>query len=128
VTVKILEAKGKPAFVVVPYDEYQALRAAAEDASDAVALARFARRHGTRLKETVPAAVLDRMLAGEPALRVWRQHRSMSAAALAAAVGVTRAHVSKLENGKGDPSISLLRKLAKVLNVDLELLAGPAEE
>jgi DNA-binding XRE family transcriptional regulator len=128
VTVKILEAKGKPAFVVVPYDEYQALRAAAEDASDSVALARFARRHGKRLEETVPAAVLDRMLAGEPALRVWRQHRSMSAAALAAAVGVTRAHVSKLENGKGDPSISLLRKLAKVLNVDLELLAGPAEE
>lgn len=106
---------------------YPALRLAAEDASDALAIARFAKRQAKSLEETVPAEVIDRILAGQPPLRVWRERRGMTAAALAAAVGITRAHVSKLENGKGDPSLSLLRKLAKVLNVDLELLVGPDE-
>jgi hypothetical protein len=38
--VTILEAHGKPAFAVVPYDEYKALLEVAEDADDVAALAR----------------------------------------------------------------------------------------
>lgn len=125
--VKILEADGKPAFAVLPYEQYQALRERAEDASDAVALARFAKRFAKGREETIPAEVIDRMLAGESPLRVWREARGMSAASLAQAVGITRAHVSKLESGAGDPSLSVLRKLAKVLHVDLDLLVGAGE-
>lgn len=43
---------------------------------------------------------------------------------LASAVEVTPAHISKLESRTGEPSIALLRKLANVLQVDLEVLAG----
>jgi DNA-binding XRE family transcriptional regulator len=125
--VKILEADGKPAFAIVPYDEYRALLELAEDANDAAALARFAKRFSKGKEETVPAGVVDAILAGEPPLRVWRQHRGMSAAALAAAAGITAAHISKLESGKGDPSLSLLRKLSRVLDVDIDVLAGGGE-
>jgi DNA-binding XRE family transcriptional regulator len=117
VTVKILESKGKPAFAVLPYDEYVALR-------DAVTLARFAKRYASGKEETVPAEVVDRLLAGESPLRVWREFRGMTAAQVAAAAQITPAHVSKIESGKGEPSVALLKRLARVLRVDMEVLAG----
>jgi DNA-binding XRE family transcriptional regulator len=127
-SVQILEANGKPAFAVLPYAEYKALRDLADDADAAAALLRFARRYSKGDVETVPIAIVDRLLAGENPLRVWREHRGMTAAALAAAVDITPAHVSKLESGKGEPSVSLLRKLAKVLDVQLDELAGGEPE
>lgn len=75
-----------------------------------------------------PIEVVDRLLAGDSPLRVWREHRGMTAAQLAAAADVTPAHISKLESGKGEPSVALLKKLAKVLAVQLEELAGEAKE
>lgn len=125
-TVKILETKGKPAFAVLPYNEYLALRELAEDAQDAAALARFAKRYASGKEETVPAAVVDRLLAGEPPLRVWREFRGMTAAQVAVAVQITPAHISKLESGKGEPSVALLKKLARALRVDMEALVSGA--
>jgi DNA-binding XRE family transcriptional regulator len=119
----VLEADGKPAFVVLPYDEYQALLEQVEDLDDAAAIIRFAARHEEGAEATVPARVVDRLLAGEPAIRVWREHRGMTAAQLAAAVEVTPAHISKLETGKGEPSLRLLRRLARALDVEIDLLA-----
>jgi len=127
-SVQILETNGKPAFAVLSYAEYKALRELADDADDAAALLRFARRYSKGDVETVPIAVVDRLLAGENPLRVWREYRGMTAAKIAAAVGITPAHVSKLESGKGEPSVSLLRKLAKVLAVQLDELAGGVPE
>ena len=127
-SVQILEANGKPAFAVLSYAEYKALRELADDADDAAALLRFAKRYSKGDVETVPIAVVDRLLAGENPLRVWREYRGLTAAKIAAAVGITPAHVSKLESGKGEPSVSLLRKLAKVLAVQLEELAGGVPE
>jgi len=122
--VQILEANGKPAFAVLPYDEYEALRELAEDAQDSAALVRFAKRYRAGKEETIPAAVLDRLLGGEIPLRVWREHRGLTAAEMAVSAGITPAHVSKLESGKGDPSVTLLRRLARILRVSLEDLVG----
>lgn len=119
---KILETNGKPTFAVLPIDEYRALLELAEDAGDAAALTRAAKRYARSEEETIPAAVVDRLLAGEAPIRVWREHRGLTAALLAEGVGVTPAHISKLETGKGEPSIALLRKLAVALDVDLDSL------
>ncbi len=122
---KILESDGKPMFAVIPYDEYRALADLAEDAGDVAALARYAKRYAQGREESFPAEVVDRLLAGESPLRVWREHRGMTAAALAQSVGVTAAHVSRIESGKCEPSVGVLRRFAKVLNVGLDLLVGP---
>jgi DNA-binding XRE family transcriptional regulator len=122
--VQILEANGKPAFAVLPYDEYAALRELAEDAADCAALARFGKRYASGKEATVPVEVIDRIMAGANPLRVWREHRGMTAAQLASAVAITPAHVSKLESGKGEPSVTLLRRLSKALDTDIELLLG----
>lgn len=121
---KILEANGKPAFAVLPIDEYRALLELVEDARDASALNRAAKRYAKQEDETIPALVVDRLLAGEAPVRVWREHRGLTAAMLAELIDVTPAHISKLETGKGEPSIALLRKLAAALDVDLDLLVS----
>jgi DNA-binding XRE family transcriptional regulator len=123
-SVQILEADGKPAFAVLPIGEYRRLLELAEDASDAAALHRAAARYIAGKEETVPANVVDRLLAGEPPIRVWREYRGLSASALAEMLDVTPAHVSKLETGRGEPSIALLRKLSAVLDVDTDSLVG----
>lgn len=127
-TVHILEKNGKPVFAVLPYEEYEALLELAEDADDAAVLARFAKRYARGKEETVPAKAVDRLLAGESPLRVWREHRGMTAAQLAEAAGITPAHVSKLESGKGSPSVAVLVKIAKALNVSVEELISPEED
>jgi DNA-binding XRE family transcriptional regulator len=124
--VQILEANGKPAFAVLPYDEYAALREMADDAANAAALVRFAMRHARGEEATVPVEVIDRIMSGVSPLKVWREHRGQTARQLAAAVAITPAHVSKLESGKGEPSVALLRRLSKALQVDIELLLGAA--
>jgi transcriptional regulator with XRE-family HTH domain len=74
----------------------------------------------------VPAEVVDRLLAGEAPLRVWRQFRGVTATQVAAAVQITPAHISKIESGKGEPSVALLKKRTRVLRVDIEALVGGA--
>jgi probable addiction module antidote protein len=103
-------------------------RARAEDARDARDLVLAARHIAKCREETFPAELVDRLLSGESPIRVWREFRGLTAAALAERLGVTPAHVSKLENGKGEPSVSLLRRLARVLAVDVEALRGPAAD
>ena len=56
-TVQILETNGKPAFAVLPYAEYQALRELADDADDVAALLRFAKRYAKGEVETVPIEI-----------------------------------------------------------------------
>jgi len=126
--VQVLEADGKPSFVILPYDEYQALLELVEDLHDDAAVTRFAARHDEGEEVTVPVGLVDRLLDGEPPVRVWREHRGLTAAQLAAAVKVTPAHISKLETGKGVPSLALLRRLARVLEVDLDLLVTPCDD
>lgn len=106
------------------HNEHVASSELAEDAEDAAALAGFAKRYAKGSEETVPAEVVDRLLAGESPLRVWREFRGMNAAQVAAAVEITPAHVSKIEAGKGEPSVALLKRLARVLGVDMEALVG----
>jgi len=119
---KILEANGKPAFAVLPIDEYRALLELVDDAQDAAALTRAAKRYALGEEDTIPAVVVDSLLAGEAPIRVWREHRGLSAAMLSEMTGVTPAHISKLETGKGEPSLALLRKLALALGVDPDSL------
>ena len=50
-------------------------------------------------------------------LREIRERKGMTQEALAEKVGVSRAYLSRLEMGRHDPPLSLLRRLAKALRV-----------
>ena len=50
-----------------------------------------------------------------------RQEAGMSQQELSKIAGVTQADISKIENGKGNPSVRTLRKLATALNKTLRI-------
>ena len=105
---------GEPAFAVLPVAEYQALVEAAELAED-IALIEAAAGD-----ELWPAKVVDRLLDGDNPVRVYREHRKMTQAALAEAAGLHQTAISQIENGARGGTVDALSRLAKALSVDLE--------
>jgi DNA-binding XRE family transcriptional regulator len=116
---------GRPAFAVLPWDEYRAL---APDAADAALsdeeLFDRAKAEGD---ETFPTEIADRLIAGDSPIKVFREYRSLSQAALAKAAGVHRMYISQLERGTRAGSTAMLIKLAGALGVELQdLVDQPA--
>lgn len=103
--------------VTISREEYQRLVALAEDAVD-IAAAEAALK-----TEMIPAAFADRILDGESPLRVYRDLRGLTQAALAGRSGVNRVQIADIESGRKSGSIATLRKLADALGVTLDDLA-----
>src|SRR5437763_10646912 len=84
---------------------------------DAAAIAAF---HSTRDQESVPAEMVDRLVAGENAVKVWREHRGLSQRALAAQAGLNFTYLSQIETGARKGTVETKKKLAEALGVDLD--------
>lgn len=106
--------------VMIPRDEYDLLRAAAADLADLRAHdgARAALASGA--DELVPAEFANRLLDGENPLRVYRDLRGMTQAALALRAGVNRVSVAEIETGRKQGSVATLRLLADALGVSVD--------
>lgn len=107
---------GGETLVVLPLDEYRRLI----DAADVAAADRVRAEVAAGRDEMVPAAVVDRLLAGENPIRTWRRHRGLSARALAATAGLSAAYLSEIETGKKEGSVSALKAIAAALALDLD--------
>jgi DNA-binding XRE family transcriptional regulator len=114
---QFLEFDGKR-FVVVSEADFEALCEAAEDAADAAVVARFGARLAAGDDELVPAAAADRLLAGENPVRAWREHRGLTAEALAKAARLSRATVSQIEGGTREGTIATIAAIAVALGLD----------
>lgn len=91
---------------------------------DQVATAAFLR---TREQEALPDHMVGRLLNGENAVRVWREHRGLSLRSLAEQVAISPSALSDLETGKSEGRPGTLRRIARVLGVSLDDLV-PTEE
>lgn len=118
-----LDHDGKPAYVVLPWHEY--VRLAGVDAvASPQQLAEMTDEELYDLavaadEESVPAGVVDRLLAGESAIKVWREHRGMTQRDLAKAVGTSPVYLSQIERGQRSGSTKLLARIARALDVEL---------
>ncbi|KMO27721.1 helix-turn-helix domain-containing protein [Methylobacterium aquaticum] len=110
--------------IVLAEADYRTLLDAAEDNADRLAVAEFRHRLTVGDEELIPAAIVDRLLAGENRVRVWREHRHLSAAVLAEQAELSQAYLSQIETGKRDGTIDTYRTIASVLNVSLDDLLG----
>jgi DNA-binding XRE family transcriptional regulator len=119
---QIIIKDGKPEYAVIPYSEYRRLVEDAEMLADVCAFdaARKALTGGE--EELIPTEVVDRLLDGSNPVRVWREFRGLSAAELAKSCGVTAAAISQIESGKRKSSVILLKKIARILKVNLDTL------
>lgn len=111
---------GQPEYVVLPWDEYQALLQMIEDARDAALLDAFDRKLASGEEETVPSAVVDALLAGANPIKVWREHRGLTQESLAERAHISNAYLSKLESGKRQGALSTLRSIATALDIALD--------
>jgi DNA-binding XRE family transcriptional regulator len=84
---------------------------------DAAASAAF---HATRNQETVPAEIVDRLLAGDSPVKVWREYRGLTQRALATRAGLNFTYLSQLETGARKGTTATMKKLAEALGVDLD--------
>lgn len=109
--------------VTMPSAEFERLVALLEDAEDVAAFDGAQRRLASGEEELVPASAVDRLLAGESAVRVWREHRGLAGKALAAQAGISAPYLAQIEAGQREPSLSVLKALAAALGVGLDDLA-----
>jgi transcriptional regulator with XRE-family HTH domain len=58
-------------------------------------------------------------------LKVLRQHRKMSQDDVSLSSGVDRSYLSEIENGKSSPTLDIIDRIAKALNVSLSDLVKP---
>jgi mRNA interferase RelE/StbE len=106
--------------VTIPKDEYLRLKAIEEDMADLNSAADVLARIKAGTEELIPAVVVDRLLAGDAPLMVWREHRGLSQAELARQSGVNRIQIIDIEAGRKTGSAATLKKLAIALKVDMD--------
>jgi DNA-binding XRE family transcriptional regulator len=115
-SVQYIEQERRRTAVIVPIDEYERLVEAAEMLADVRACG-AAKARGDEL---FPAALLDRLLADESKVRVFREHRGLTQQTLAGACGISKPYLSQVEAGRRKPSIEVLKKLAEALAVEMD--------
>lgn len=123
--VQILETNGRPAFAVLPYEDYLELlrRAGNEEHTDAtdIAAAQAAKEEAGDGERNLPLEVVERIVVGgENPLRVIRTFRGISAEQLAEEMGVSTSHIYMVEQGKRGLSAPALKKAAHLLQVDMD--------
>jgi len=105
---------------VIPLSEYERLVEAAEDAADVAAYDEVKRKLAAGEDELIPDEVVGRLIAGENKVRVWREHRGMTAAALADAAGISTPYLSQIESGKRDGSIDVMKRISSALRMTVD--------
>ena len=99
----IVGADGKPAFVVVPYDQFRRMKGGFT--------------HGTVPDEVVNLAY-ER---GVSPLAAWREYFGITQAEVAARIGITQAAYAQMERVK-QPRKATLEKVAQALGLEVEQL------
>ncbi len=114
--------------VVLSQVDYEELVEAAEMLEDIAAYDRFQERLARGEEEFIPAEFVNRMIDGESPVRVWRDFRGLSAKELAASAGISATYLSEIEARKKAGSVSVLKKLARALKVELDDLVAWGDE
>ncbi len=100
---------GKPAFVVIPYDDYLQWTSGKKKLTSRVA------PKGDR----IPHAVVKMTLGGQVTLaRAWREWLNLTQEEVARRMGVTQPALAQIENAKR-PRKATLEKLAHALKIDV---------
>lgn len=106
----------QPEFIVLPIKEYDSLISTIEEFQDIQEVRNFIENPS----ETFPMEVVLALSEGRNPIKVYREYRGISQSSLASKVNVSKQYISQLENGDRVGTIAVLKKIAKILRVDLE--------
>lgn len=113
--VQILEIAGQK-MAVLPVEDYERLVEIAEDREDIAAAADAERRRNEGM-EYLPENMVNRILDGENALRVWREYRGLTITELAEKSGYGYSMISKIEIGTRQGTVAFWNAVASALKV-----------
>lgn len=117
-TVQIVEIGGQK-IAMLPVEEYRQLVDLAEDKADALA-AQAAEARRLSGEEYVPAELVEKIIAGERPLRVWRSYRGLTLEQLALQASIGQSYLSMIEAGRRQGKPALWRALAEALDVSVD--------
>jgi DNA-binding XRE family transcriptional regulator len=105
---QIITQNGKPAFAVIPWDDYQTLvrNQVAADESDI----------------WFPNEVVKANVRGDSLIKAWREHFKLTQAELAEKAGMKQSALARLEGGSSTPRKSTLAKIAESLGISVDQL------
>ena len=99
----IVGADGRPAFVVLPYEQFRRMR-------------------GGFTQGTVPNEVVNLAYErGVSPMAAWREHFNLTQAEVASRIGVSQAAYAQMERGK-QPRKATLEKVAEAMGLEAEQL------
>jgi DNA-binding XRE family transcriptional regulator len=102
--VQIIKKDGKPAFAVIPYEEY--LRLLPKDEN-----------------ETVPHEVVGLVIKkGMNLVKAWRAHLGLTQKEVAKRAGISQAALSQMEKSTNELRTTTLEKLARAMGISAEQL------
>lgn len=120
--VETITRKGKE-FAVIPVSALRRLMEDAEMLADVKAYDAAKARLEDGSDELIPLEITERRLRGEPALRVWREHRKLTQDKLAKKAKVSRALIAAIETKRKAGSVRTWKRLGAALDVGWEQLA-----
>lgn len=113
---QIISQNEVPAFIVLPYKEYQSIIEILDDILDIEAINEFRLdKHERFLLELV-----ESLANKENPIKVFREYRGVSQIQLAKKVAVSRQYISQIENGERVGTAKVLKMIAKTLTVELD--------
>ena len=120
--IETITRKGRE-FAVIPVKDLRKLMEDAEMLADVRAYDAAKARLENGEDELIPLEITERRLAGEAALRIWRERRKLTQERLAKKAKVSRALIAAIETQRKAGSVSTWKRLGAALDVSWEQLA-----
>jgi len=111
--------------VILSRNDYEVLAAKAQEADEDIVTARLvarARKEIAAGMPLIPKEVVDRITGGENALRVLREWRGKTQLYISHKTNIGQGYISDLESGRRRGTTAVLKKIADVLKVPLDLI------
>ena len=121
-SIQIIKKNGKPEWAVIPYDEYVRIQELIEDIEDKRDIEEYFKLIESGEEQPIPGEVTFAILQGVNPIRAWREYKQIKVKELAKRAGITPSYLSQIETGKRNPAIDTLKRIAKALGVDVEVL------
>jgi mRNA interferase RelE/StbE len=115
---QIIVKNNHPEFVVLLYEDYEKISAMLEELEDIKSIDSFR----ASKQEAFPMIVAQRIANGESPIRIFRELRKISQAALAKKLGISRQYLNQIESKARTGNVELLKNISKELHVSLDLI------
>jgi hypothetical protein len=111
---------------ILPRKDYEALAAKAQEVDEDIGTARLVARARKEIAggvSLIPKEIVDRITAGENALRVLRKWRGKTQLYISDKTNLGQGYISDLESGRRKGTTAALKKIADALKIPLDLIA-----